>query len=330
MYERSLFAGLVVAVAGVAAWVQASTPASLIAPPDRPDRSYGAEHVPAGDASYPRRATGTDGVVTRLDAVPTRIVSQFWSVDEYLYALVPPERIVGVSETAYLAASSNVLPLVERYKPVVAVEPEHVLRANPDLVITPESSRWEVAGLLREAGVPVYRVYTRFETLASIEDHIRFVGYLTGTDAGAAAERERFHETIARAAARRPAGAQAPRVLGMGGSYTYGSSTLFHDILRALGAENVAATHGFTGYDRVTDEHIVRWDPEWIVAGADRGQASAVRAALMARPSIAATSAARHGHVVVIENDVFLPMSPYTARLVELLADVFYGQAHEG
>jgi ABC-type hemin transport system substrate-binding protein len=74
----------------------------------------------------------------------------------------------------------------------------------------------------------------------------------------------------------------------------------------------------------------VRWDPEWIIAGADRGQVAVVRAGLLARPAIAATTAARHGHVIVIENDVFLPMSPYTARFVERLADILYGPAHEG
>jgi len=170
MYERSMFAGLVTAVAAVAVWVQASTPASLIARPDRPDRSSGSDIVETESVAYPRYAIGADRVRTRIDGAPARIVSQFWSVDEYLYSLVPPERVVGVSETAYLAASSNVLPLVERYKPVIATEPEHVLRARPDLVITPESARWEIAGLLREAGVPVYRLYTRFETLQSIEE----------------------------------------------------------------------------------------------------------------------------------------------------------------
>ncbi|MEO8480621.1 MAG: ABC transporter substrate-binding protein [Acidobacteriota bacterium] len=328
MNERSLLAGLLAAVGGVAVWVQVGTPASLLARPHWPDLSRGVDVVGIEGAAYPRYATGADRVRVRMDGAPMRIVSQFWSVDEYLYSLVEPERVVGVSETAYLQASSNVLPLVEHYRPVIAIEPEHVLRARPDLVITPESTRWEIGGLIRQAGVPVYRIDTRFETLQSIEDHIRLVGYLTGTDAEAEAERERFHAVIARAAARRPAGTRPPRVLGMGGSYSYGTQTLFHDILRVLGAENVAGTHGFTGYDRVTDEHIVRWDPDWIVAGADRGQAGSVRAALLARPAIAATAAARTGHVVVIENSVFLPMSPYTARLVDLLATTFYGNAH--
>jgi ABC-type hemin transport system substrate-binding protein len=115
--------------------------------------------------------------------------------------------------------------------------------------------------------------------------------------------------------------------MGFGGIYSYGSETLFSDILRVLGAENVAATHGFVGYDRVGDEHIVRWNPEWIVAGADRGFVEAVRARLLANPAIAATIAAQRGQVVVLEHQVFLPLSPYTSNLVEALAAALYGGA---
>lgn len=329
MYERTLLGGLVVAIAGIAAIVQARTPGGLLPPPDRPDRAY-EKRVLIGDAAYPREAVGADGVRTRIAHAPQRIVSQFWSIDEYLYAIVPPERIVGVSETAYLDASSNVLSFVNRFHPVIATDPEIVLRATPDLVLTDESARWELPGLLRQAGVPVHRIYSRFETLQAIEDNIRLIGYLTGEDARAEAVRQDFHSAIARAAAMRPAGMPAPRVLGMGGAYTYGRETLFNDILRVLGAENVAATHGFVGYDGVTDEHIARWDPDWIVAGANRGQTAAVRAQLLARPAVAATSAARLGRVVVIDNDVFYAMSPYTSRLVDMLAKVLYGGADRG
>jgi ABC-type Fe3+-hydroxamate transport system substrate-binding protein len=166
-----------------------------------------------------------------------------------------------------------------------------------------------------------------FETLDAIEEHIRLTGYLTGEDARAAIEIARFRAIIAAAVARRPRDAAPPRVLGLGGRYTYGRQTLFTDILRRLGAENVAATHGVIGYDSVTDEQIVRWNPEWIVAGAERGQLEQVRAELLHRPAIAATRAGALGHVAVFEYQVFLPLSPFTAPLVTGLADVLYGAA---
>jgi len=297
-------------------------PADLLAVPERPF-AYGSGDVRVEDAAFPRHATGADDVRVRIARAPRRIVSQDAHADEYLFAVVPPSRIVGVSVTAYDGRVSNVIPLVEGYRPVVSSDPEAVVRLDPDLVIAPMSARADVTSLLRHANAPVYRLYTMFGTLASIEEHIRLVGYLTGEDARAEEEVRRFSGVVARAAARRPAGAR-PQVLGLGGTYSYGSRTLFADVLRVLGADNVAARHGLVGYDRITDEHIVRWDPEWIVAGADRGTVEEARRRLLARPAIAATRAAREGRVLVFENQVFLPLSPFTALLVEALSLALY------
>jgi iron complex transport system substrate-binding protein len=317
-------ARLVVAAACACLAIHRWGPVDLLAIPERPF-AYGRSAVSIEGLTYPRYATGADGVRVRLDHAPRRIVSQDAHADEYLYAVVPPARVVGVSETAYDGRVSNLLAVVERYRPAVATDPERVLRLDPDLVVAPASARAEVTSLLRHAGLPVYRIYTMFETLDSIEAHIRLVGYLTGEDDRAAREIRRFQSTIARAVERRPVGAATPEVLGLGGSYTYGAKTLFADILRVLGAENVAARHGLVGYDRITDEHIVRWDPAWIVAGADRGGVEATRARLLANPAIAATRAAKDDHLIVLEHQVFQPLSPFTAQLVEALSQALYG-----
>ena len=325
MSGRLSLAGLVVAVAVIAAWVEVRTPAALLPPPHRPDEVHGRPDVRLAAAEYPRTATGTDGISVTLAGPPRRIISQFWSADEFLYAIVPPERIVGVSETAFATQASNLLDFVERYHPILATNVEDVLRANPDLVLVPESELNDRPALLREAGVPVYRIYTRFDTLQSIEDHMRLIGYLSGEDARAGEAIRLFRDTIQRAVRRRSREGTPPRILGISGSYTNGSHTLFDDVVRTLGAENVAASHGFTGYGALSDEYIVRWNPDWIIAGADRGDGQRLRAALLSRPSIAATSAALHGRVVVIENNIFLSMSPYVARLVDVLSRTLYG-----
>jgi iron complex transport system substrate-binding protein len=315
--------GAVVVAVGLA--VHVWTPTGLLPMPARPSVMSHHSEVRLGEADYPRHAVGSDDVRTTIGAPPRRLASQSWSSDEFLYSIVRPEAVVGVSEGAYEAKFSNVYELASRYQPIVAIDLERLLRASPDLVLTPTEARAEIPGLLRTAGVSTHRIDTMFPTLASLEQHIRLVGYLTGEDARAGEEIQRFRGVVARAAARKPAGAPAPRVLGFGGIYSYGSDTLFHDILRVLGAENLAAAHGFVGYDRLSDEHIVHWDPEWIVAGADRGQVEEVRARLLAHPAIGATTAAVRGQVVVLEHHVFLPLSPFTSQLVEALADALYG-----
>lgn len=296
---RAFLLVLVTAVVGASIWIGNRAPAGLLPSPRRPFQSYGNPLVRTETPGYPRYATGADEVRVRIDRPARRIVSQNAHADDYLYAVVPAERVVGVSETAYDRRFSNMYEHVARYHPIVANDPERVLLAHPDLVITAESVRAEVPDLLRQAGVPVYRMHSMFETLVSIEDHIRLIGYLTGEDDRAKAELVRFRGVISRAAARRPSETTAPRVLGLGlgGGYSYGSRTLFNDILRVLGAENVSATYGLVGYDRASDERIVRWNPDWIVTSADPGMAEQTRATLLARPSVAETDAARLGHI---------------------------------
>jgi iron complex transport system substrate-binding protein len=113
-------------------------------------------------------------------------------------------------------------------------------------------------------------------------------------------------------------------VLGLGGRYSYGDETLFHDIVRALGAVNVAAENGLDGYDAVSAELILRWDPEWIVTGADNGKRAEAIARIMSDPALALTTAVRKGQIVALDNRVFLPMSPYTALLLDALGRELY------
>ncbi len=82
---------------------------------------------------------------------------------------------------------------------------------------------------------------------------------------------------------------------------------------------------GLRGYDAINNEQIVRWNPEWIVAGANRGKTREMLATLMADPAIAETQAARDGHILVVEFNVFLPTSPFTTLLVTAMAEAIYG-----
>jgi ABC-type Fe3+-hydroxamate transport system substrate-binding protein len=319
---------LVAAISCAAVLASHAADPRQLRPVERPWASHGDPTVRTGAGAYPRVAIDADGVQVRIAAPPRRLVSATASIDDFLYSVARPERVAGVNESAYLVRISNVHRQAQMFQPAVVataggIDAERVLRANPDLFLTSYAARMDTVELVRAAGVPAYRMFTDFTRLEQIEDHIRLVGYLTGEDARAQEEARRFRDAIARAAARRPPGAR-PRVLGLGGTFTYGSETLFHDICRVLGAENVAATHGRREYERVGAEQIVRWDPEWIIAGADSGKTEETRARLHADPAIGATSAAEHDHIVVLEYRVFLPLSPYTRLLVEALADALY------
>jgi iron complex transport system substrate-binding protein len=291
----------------------------------RAGHGYGNSAIRTGHAEYPREAIDSDSFVVHVARPARRIVSQYLSIDEYVYSVVPPERVVAVSESAYQEAFSNVYALVERYRPAIATDPERVLRLDPDLLMVSNSSRADFCAIVRAAGVPIYRTFTMLATLEQVAETIRLTGYLTGEDQAATAQIEQFWSDIHRAVARRPGNVPRPRILGFGGTYGYGKETLFDDIVRTLGGINVGAQGGLKGYDEVNSEQIVRWNPEWIVAAAAKGQTRQVLAHLMTDPGIALTEAARNGHILVFEQHIFLPLSPYARLLVTALAEALYG-----
>jgi len=334
VYQRIVALGppilLVAVVAALAAGVEryASPPGGLQLP--LAYESEGDARIRMGRANYPRQAIDSDEVAVRVARPTHRIVSQYWSIDDYVYSVAPPQDVVAVSESAYVKSISNVYEKVQQFRPVVASDPERVLALDPDLMMVASSSRADYTSLARSSGVPVYRMQTMFQTLDQVEQCIRLTGYLTGNDDAAEKEARRFSEAIDRAKALRPANAPKPRILGLGGRYSYGRDTLFQDIVTTLGGINVGAENGLEGYDSVSFEQIIRWDPEWIIADSDPGKVKETLRALLADPAISLTQAARKGHIVVLENRVFLPMSPYTTLLVQAMAEAVYGASRSG
>src|SRR5688572_9551473 len=143
MRHGSLFV-LVACVAAAATAAVAITPDDLLPRPTRPFEGFGRTDPVIGADAFPRSASGADEVAARVASPPARVVSQSMSTDEFLYAIVPPGRVVGVSQTAYQEPISNVVELARRYHPLVATDVEVVLGLEPDLVFVPAEARAEV------------------------------------------------------------------------------------------------------------------------------------------------------------------------------------------
>ena len=317
---------LVAAVAVLAAVVEYMAPAAGATRIVREANAVSTTAIRVGGKSYPRTAQDSDDSVVQVARPVRSVVSQYWAIDEFLYAVVPPANVTGVSQSAYLEKFSNVFSHVQKYRPAVATDPERVIRINADLILVSSNARADYTAVVRSTGVPIHRMFTAFTTLGQVAEAIRLVGYLTGEDASAEAEYKRFSDAVNRAKRRRPPDMTHPRVLGLGGLNTYGSGTLFHDVIQTLGGVNVGAEGGLRGYATVSTEQVLRWDPEWIVVGAEGDKTKEQLAKLMADPAISITQAARNGRIVVIDYRVFLPMSPYTRIFLDVLGDTLYGR----
>jgi iron complex transport system substrate-binding protein len=327
MLLRPILFIAVVAMLAAAVERYASPPGGLQLPAASTGEGSAAIHT--GGLAYPREAIDSDNMRVRIPRPAHRIVSQYWSIDDYLYSVAPPESIVAVSQSAYAREYSNVHLLAEKFRPAIATDPERVLDLNPDLILVSSDGRADYTSLVRGTGVPVYRMQTTFHTLAQVEKTILLTGYLTGDDEAARRVAAKFESCIeeGRAQARqaRARGILPPRILGLAGRHGYGANTLFDDVLQTVGAINVAAENRLEGYAPVNFEQIALWDPDWIVAGADRGKTKLVLAQLLADPAVAVTKAARDGHILVLENNIVEPMSPFSARFITMLANALYG-----
>ena len=276
---------------------------------------------------FPRTVTDDFGKVVTIPAPPARIVSNSFTVDGLLFAIVGPERVAAVSPFSMDARYSDVAETAQRLGLPSSESPEIALRLKPDLVFTGLHARAEWLSLMRHAGAPIYGVGDTLLTMSDVMSLVRRIGYLTGSDESADRLARSWAVRLGRARNRIPeTRAAPPRVLGYSRalSYSYGTETLFHDVVTLLGATNVGAEQGLRSYQRISTEEIANWDPEWIVTGADPGRRDWLERELLADPGIAVTRAARSGQILILPQHVFLSVSHDVIRLIESIAEALY------
>lgn len=285
---------------------------------------YGTSTFQIGGPAYPRHAVDAEGYRITISKPPERIAVTEWTIEEFVYPVVRPERVVAVSRSAFDRKFSNVFPFAEQFKPTLSTNTENLLKVVPDLIIsTPENSNR--TNILQSAGIPVFRMYTQFTKMEEILQNIKLIGYLTGEDAAADKLYEKFQLALQRAKQRKPAGMSPPRILGYQFAYSYGEQTSFHAVVDALGGINVGAEHGLKFYDAISSEQVMRWNPEWIVSGSDRGMQNETLKRILDDPAVRMTTAARKGQIVVLESNIFLPRSPYMTLILDALGEILYG-----
>ena len=280
-----------------------------------------------GRREFPRTATDAGGAELILPAPPQRIASQALATDHLLFALVPHERIVAVSQFAADSSYSNIAGIVRQLPVEVASNTESVLRLSPDLFFTSHRARADHVELLRAAVTPVFRVRTVYENLEQIKQALRLVGYLTGEDEAAAVRVAWLDEQVRAAQSLRPAGAPKLRVLVLTAFfYSYGKGSLLEDMIEKLGEINVGSNQGLGPYVKIGSEQVAAWNPDWIISGANPGEEKTLRRRLLADAGVAATTAGKTGQVLVVENRFFASMSHHAVHLMRRLAGELYPQ----
>lgn len=237
---------------------------------------------------YPLTITDALGRRVTLIRPPRRIISVAPSVTEILFALGLHARIAAVSD------ADDYPPEAVAAKPKVGgvvLDVERIIRLRPDLILG-------VAGLQRAQlerlvalRLPVVAVDA--ETLADVYRQITLIGRLTGATRAAAAvvarlqQREQF---VRRAVAGRRARRVYVEIWGEP-LMTAGQGTFIADLITRAGGVNVFAD--VRGWPQVSEEAVIRRDPEVIVVTYPQG----VHAVARRRWQVAAVREGRIGEV---------------------------------
>lgn len=280
-------------------------------------------------AGFPRRVVDASGHVIVLQAPPRRIVSQTLGTDEMLFAMVDRARVAGVSTLARDPAYSSIAAEVSATSLPAITTSEQVIALRPDLVFVATFSRAELVEVLRASGAPVYR-FGNFDRLSDVRANVLRLGEAVGSEAAAEKMVAAMDRRLAAIKARRAhAQSSPPRVLSYTGGFTAGASTTFDDIVRNSIAVNVAAEQGLKGFPKISAEQVLRWQPDFLVAGVGPGEGPALLRRLRDDPAIAATRAMKAGRVILIDNRALLSVSHHVVDAVDALAAALEADARK-
>jgi iron complex transport system substrate-binding protein len=219
-------------------------------------------------------------------AAPRRVVSTFLCTDEYVFRLLPRERIAALSFEA-----TDRRPVVSTIAdaaigiPAIRPSAETVLRFDPDLVVMYSGTMPSLHAQLARAGVPVLDVKWA-TSLADVRRITMMLGDKLGARERAAAMLSRMDRAIARARAT----AQKPSVRSLiyepNGYATAGGVT--DEIMTLSGLEDVAPELKPTRTDTLAVESVIARAPELLILSGERATPNSRADLVQHHPALAA------------------------------------------
>ena len=288
-------------------------------------RPFHATQVEGQD--FPKRLIDPTGIPQTLAAPPNRILSAVLASDEILTALVPPERLAGVTYLVDEPGLSDVAKLLPPDLPRIHAEAETMLALRPDLVVLASYTRAATVRLLASAGVPVVR-FQWYRSFGDIMDSIGMLAAAVGADANGARLVDDMRRRIANVEGRTQ-DLPRPRVLYYGaGGYSAGRDTLIDAMITLAGGHNVARDAGLRGQGRLPLEVAVSLRPEVVLVSEwERSTGGNGAAAFLHHPVWTDVPAVREGRVHGIKGAWLSSVSHYSVKALEAIARVLHPEA---
>lgn len=274
-------------------------------------------------------AYGTPIVVPK--SAPQRIVSLTPSTSEMLGGLNLQSKVVGVDFYTTFPAELTKVKKVSDASGTYNVET--IVGLKPDLVLSAGGITKSYDVQLQKLGLNV--VDLPKASFSQVLDQIKLVGQLTYTQDTANTLVTQQQQQIDQVKAT-VAGTKAPKVLleaddsSAGKPYVFGGNTFGDDLLQYANATNIFhdnTTNG--GFPQVTDEAIIRADPEFVILTEDPqygGQPSAV----YKRPNWGGIDAVKSHHVYHLNTDIMQHPSQRLVQGLRCVAQVVHPEKFTG
>lgn len=273
------------------------------------------------DVTYPVTVDTPRGEVT-LAKQPTRIVSLSPSATESLFAIGAGPQVVAADEYSTYPTNAPKTDL-SGFEPNV----EAIAGYKPDLVVMSNDTNG-TADALTKLGVPVL-LSPAPATLDQGYDEIAALGQATGHADETAQVVRTMRDDIATALAKAP---NTPvRIYHeLDSQYHSASSHSFlGSIYEKMGATNIAdaADKDRTGYPQLTEEAVVKADPQLVVI---TDQVDYTADDVKKRPGWAGVAAVKNGDIVTVDADIASRWGPRLPQLVEKIAEAMTKAASSG
>lgn len=257
------------------------------------------------------------GEIATKSSLPQRICSVTLAADEMLRALVEPERLVAVTSLADDAGISNVSGCYPTSIPRIRADLEQIIALHPDLVCVAPYNSADFLELLRRSNLPVFR-QEDIQTFAEVEQGIVALGEQVGASEKAKAVVAGMERRLNDLRAALAPATTRPRVLFWSGGWIAGRNTTIGEMIERAGGINVGAELDQEGAGEISDERILKVDPDVLLLTA--WKADEPSGAMGLTPTLRMLRAVREGHVVSLEGRYLSTVSQFVVDGAERLA----------
>jgi iron complex transport system substrate-binding protein len=224
--------------------------------------------------------------IAAAPAAPQRVVSTFLCTDEYVFRLVPRDRIAALSYEA-VDRHPVVSTIADVAKDIRVMRPstETVLALHPDMVVMYAGTMQRLRVNLNKLGVPVLDVPWA-NSLKDIRAVTAMLGDKLGAPEKARALLAEMDHKITAAKARAPHPPVAAILYQPQGYATVWGVT--EEVMGAAGIVNVAPASAMTRSGQLPVEAVIAAAPELLILGGEARSGSARAYAILHHPALRA------------------------------------------